>query len=160
MLPKWQRQNWWLLTWKLAGISSTISTEWNQAAATTSKCMSWSSAWQRQLRTQHNVTQPLLAPRPSWPPAPASTLATGALPQGTSPSHSAACPGHKFPQGTVWFPPSLGKTNYFDFSLHRLNKAFFQKFTDYSYFPNQKVVLFYEHILFLFQEQNGTAFIY
>lgn len=50
--------------------------------------------------------------------------------------------------------------NYFDFSLHRLDKAFFQKFTDYSYFPNQKVVLFYEHILFLFQEQNGTAFIY
>lgn len=32
--------------------------------------------------------------------------------------------------------------------------------TTKSYFPNQKMVLFYKHILFLFQEQNGAAFKY
>lgn len=32
--------------------------------------------------------------------------------------------------------------------------------TTKSYFPNQKMVLFYKHILFLFQEQDGTAFKY
>lgn len=111
-----KRQNWWLLTGKLAGIPSTISTEWNQAAATTSKRVSWSSAWQRQLRRQHNVTQPLLAARPSWPPAPASTLGTGPLPQANSSSHSAACPEHNFPPGSAQFPPSLGK--------RRVNKVF------------------------------------
>lgn len=159
MLPKWQRQNWWLLTGMLAGISSTISTEWNQAAATTSKCMIQAPAAETAQRyTTTAGTKALLATSPCLntghrrPSSGNLTQPLCSLPRAQFPSRHCSVPTfprEKKRQQSIWI--SL---------LTDLTRLFFQKFTDYSYFPNQKVVLFHEHVLFLFQEQNGTAYKY
>lgn len=155
MLPKFQRQNRWLLTVKLAEISSSqlllqsgIKQQQHPTALTAPAPGKASCGDSTTLRNDcwHQT--------PSWPLFPTWILGTSTLPQAISPNHSSICAEHSSPprHHSISFHVRAGKRRQqvrdpSDYAFHRSARIFppsqlcVEKFTNCIYFPGHEMLL-------------------